>query len=81
MQLYDHRRLVAVSSALSSPVVSSLPTTELLIDGSSLPVEMVTVYCPSGAQVVQNLDVDLKVSVNEIRSIPLLGEDRQEPTF
>ena len=48
-------------------MVASLPTTELLIDGSSLPIETVTVYRPSGAQVIRKLDVDLKVSANEIR--------------
>ena len=48
-------------------MVASLPTTELSIDGSNLPIETVTVYRPSGAQIIRKLDVNLKVSaVNEI---------------
>jgi len=48
----------------------SLPTSELSVDGSTLPIETVTVYRPSGAQVIRKLDVDLKVSaVNEIGPI------------
>ena len=42
-------------------MVASLPTTEFSFDGSSLPIETVTVYRPSGAQVIRKLDVDLKV--------------------
>ena len=50
-------------------MVASLPTTGLSIDGSSLPIETVTVYRPSGAQVIRKLDVDLKVgAANQIRS-------------
>ena len=46
----------------------SLPTSELSVNGSTLPIETVTVYRPSGAQVIRKLDVDLKVSaVNGIR--------------
>jgi hypothetical protein len=48
-------------------MVASLPTSELSIDGSTLPIETATVYRPSGAQVIRKLDVDLKVGVvNEI---------------
>lgn len=48
-------------------MVTSLPTTEFSFDGSNLPIETVTVYRPSGAQVIRKLDVDLKVSsANEI---------------
>jgi len=48
-------------------MVASLPTTTSSFDGSSLPIETVTVYRPSGAQVIRKLDVDLKVSAgNEI---------------
>ena len=43
-------------------MVASLPATELFIDASSLPIETVTVYQPSGAQVIRTLDVNLKVS-------------------
>ena len=43
-------------------MVASLPTTELSFDGSSLPIETVTVYRPFGAQVIRKLDVHLKVS-------------------
>jgi len=47
----------------------SLPTSELSVDGSTLPIKIVTVYRPSGAQVIRKLNVDLKVSaVNEIGS-------------
>lgn len=54
-------------------MVASLPTTELSIDGSGLPIESVTVYRPSGAQVIRKLDVELKVSAaDEIRFSTLL---------
>jgi len=43
-------------------MVVSLPTSELSIDGSTLPIETVIVYRPSGAQVIRKLDIDLKVS-------------------
>ena len=44
-------------------MVASLPTTEFSFHGASLPIETVTVYRPSGAQVIRKLDVDLKVSL------------------
>ena len=47
-------------------MVASLPVTKFSFDGSSLPVETVTVYRPSGAQVVRKLSVDLKVSTTEL---------------
>ena len=52
-------------------MVASLPTTEFSFHRSSLPIETVTVYRPSGAQVVRKLDVDLKVSaVKSCRAPP-----------
>ena len=50
-------------------MVASLPTTGFSIDASSLPIETVTVYRPSGAQVIRKLDVDLKVLRIEIRVV------------
>ena len=49
-------------------MVASNPTTELSIDASSLPIETVTVYQPSGAQVIRTLEVNLKVSKVEFDS-------------
>ena len=46
-------------------MVASLPTTELSVSASILPIETVTVHQPSGAQVIRRLDVDLKVSAVE----------------
>ena len=50
------------SAVSSSAMVTSLQTTLFSFDGSGLPIETVTVYRPSGAQVIRKLDVDLKVS-------------------
>jgi len=50
-------------------MVASPPTTKFSFDGSNLPVKSVTVYRPSGAQVIRELDVDLKVSTNEIGQV------------
>jgi len=51
-------------------MVAPLPTTKLSFDGSNLPIETVTVYRPSGAQVVRELGADIKVSTMELgRSI------------
>jgi len=63
--------LLPITPATACPpaMAISLPTSELSVDGSTLPIETVTVYRPSGAQVIRKLDVDLKVSaVNEIGS-------------
>jgi len=47
-------------------MVAPLPTTKFSFDGSSLPIETVTVYRPSGAQIIRELRVDLKVSTVEL---------------
>ena len=38
-------------------------TTKWFTNGANLPIDTVTVYRPSGAEVVRKLDLDLKVSV------------------
>ena len=53
---------IAAATARSPAMVISFPTSELSVDGSTLPIEAVTVYRPSGAQVIRKLDVDLKVN-------------------
>ena len=50
-------------------MVTSLPTTLFSFDGSGLPIETVTVYRPSGAQVIRKLDVDLKVSIAKLGGV------------
>ena len=54
-----------------SAMVASLPTADISVDASSLPIETVTVYQPSGAQVIRKLNVDLKVSRMKFNRCPL----------
>jgi hypothetical protein len=43
-------------------MVTFPPTTEFSFNGSNLPLETVTIFRPSGAQIIRKLDIDLKVS-------------------
>lgn len=43
-------------------MVAIYTTTKWFFKGIDLPVDTVTIYRPSGAQVSRNLDLDLKVS-------------------
>ena len=49
-------------SCRPSTMVGSPQATELSVDASRLPFETVTVYQPSGAQVIRTLNLNLKVS-------------------
>ena len=61
--------LTSTQPVLLSVVAPPLPTTQFSFDGSSLPIESVTVYRPSGAQVIRELGVDLKVSTVKLGRI------------
>ena len=43
-------------------MVAVQATTRWTLKGENLPIDTVTVYRPSGAQIVRKLDLDLKVS-------------------
>lgn len=58
--------LILVRSYQSvSTMVAAQATTKWTFRGRNLPVDTITVYRPSGAQIVRKLDLDLKVSVLE----------------
>ena len=73
---HKHGRRRVRSAFFFPTMVAFPPTTEFSFNGSNLPLETVTIFRPSGAQIIRKLDIDLKVSATRLGRVPTLVTDR-----
>ena len=73
---HKHGRRRVRSAFLFPTMVAFLSTTEFSFNGSNLLLETVTIFRPSGAQIVRKLDIDLKVSSAQLGRVPIWVTNR-----